>query len=313
MAIRGVVERYRAGHPDVAPHILTTTIEHHAVLHTVEDLVERGIAQATFIGVDSSGRVDPLVIHDAIRPDTCLVSVMFANNEIGTIQPIDEISALVRDTGAVMHTDAVQTVGAMPVDVRDLDVDLLTISAHKFYGPKGVGALIARGQTELNPQITGGGQERARRAGTENVPGIVGMAAALVLAVDERDSRNAHDRRLRDSLLDQLLEHVPEIWVNGEMENRLPNNLNVGFAGVDGESLLLDLDLNGIAVSSGSACASATSEPSHVLQAIGLDSSAADGTLRITVGASNTLDQVNRVVEVIAASVERIRSVTQVR
>jgi cysteine desulfurase len=238
-----------------------------------------------------------------------MISVMYANNEIGTIQPIEEIARIARRYGVPFHTDAVQAAPALPVGVEGLGVDFMSISAHKLYGPKGVGLLFAREGARLWPSIHGGGQERGLRAGTENVPGIVGLATALALAVEERDQRNAHNLALRERLIEGLLERVPGAFVNGDRHHRLPNNVNVGFDEVDGESILLDLDLNGIAASSGSACASATNEPSHVLIAIGLSEAAADGTLRLTVGRSNTPDDIDRAVQTIAASVQRVRGV----
>lgn len=307
LAIRGVVQQAHRVAPESRPHIVTTAIEHHAVLHAAEAVAGDLNADLSIVPVDSSGIVQVADVASALRPETCLVSIMYANNEIGTIQPIAELAALAHEHGALFHTDAVQAAGALEMNVDELAVDLLTLSAHKFYGPKGVGLLYVREGVQVSPLIVGGGQERALRAGTENVPGIVGTATALQIAVEERDERNRHDRMLRDRLMESLLEHIPDAFVNGDLSNRLPNNLNIGFDGVDGESILLDLDLNGIAASSGSACASATNEPSHVLRAIGLDESQADGTLRLTVGRSNTIDQIDPVVEVIASSVERVR------
>lgn len=308
LALKGVLELAMLDRPDAPHHVITTTIEHHAVLHTVEALGALG-AEVTIIPVDASGIVDPADVEAALRPHTRLISVMYANNEIGTIQPLESIARIARRHGVPFHTDAVQAAAALPIAVDELGVDLMSISAHKFYGPKGAGLLYAREGVRLWPAIHGGGQERGLRAGTENVPGIVGLAAALALAVDEREARNAHNLKLRERLIEGLLERVPDAYLNGDRERRLPNNVNVGFDGVDGESVLLDLDLNGIAASSGSACASATNEPSHVLLAIGLSETAADGTLRLTVGRSNTLEDIDRVVETIAASVARVRSV----
>ena len=310
LAIRGVVRQALRKAPGVRPHVVTSPIEHHAVLHAVEALADDLDVDVSLVPVDASGIVKAADVAAALRPETCLVSIMYANNEIGTIQPIADLSRLVHESGALFHTDAVQAAGALPLSVEELGVDLLTLSAHKFYGPKGVGLLYIREGVTVSPLVVGGGQERALRAGTENVPGIVGMAAALQIAVEERDERNERDRRLRDRLMEGLLERVPDSFVNGDLAHRLPNNLNVGFSGVDGESVLLDLDLNGIAASSGSACASATNEPSHVLRAIGLDEIGADGTLRLTVGRSNTAEQIDRVIDVIASSVERVRALS---
>ncbi|HLT21028.1 MAG TPA: cysteine desulfurase family protein [Thermomicrobiales bacterium] len=309
LAIRGTLDRARRDFPGERHHVITTAIEHHAVLHAVQALAEFDGVDVTIVPVDASGVVRAEDVEAAIRPETRLISVMYANNEIGTIQPVAEIAGIARERGVVVHCDAVQAAGSLPLDVNELGVDLLSISAHKFYGPKGVGLLYVREGVRLQPLVHGGGQERALRPGTENVAGVVGMATALLLAVEEREERNAHDRELRDRLMDQLLERIPDSYVNGDLERRLPNNLNIGFDGVDGESVLLDLDLNGIAASSGSACASATNEPSHVLLAIGLDEAAADATLRLTVGRSNTREQIDRAIEVIVNAVERVRGV----
>ncbi len=308
MAIRGIVRQALLDAPHSRPHIVTSAIEHHAVLHAVDDLQIDLNVDVSVVPVPPSGIVDPEVIARYLRPETCLLSIMYANNEIGTIQPISEIAALARANGTIFHTDAVQAAGVLPLEVDDLGVDLLTLSAHKFYGPKGSGLLYIRSGVRLLPLIVGGGQERALRSGTENVAGIVGLATALQIAVDERDQQVARYREMRDRLSDGLLERIPDAVINGHPTQRLPNNLNIGFSGVDGESILLDLDLNGIAASSGSACASATNEPSHVLRAIGLDDQSADGTLRLTVGRSNTPEQIDRVIGVVVSAVERVRA-----
>ncbi len=308
LAIRGVVRQALLDDPASRPHVVTSAIEHHAVLHAVTGLQVDLDVDVTVVPVDTSGLVDPAALSEALRDETCLVSVMYANNEIGVIQPIGEMAEIAHAHGAVFHTDAVQAAGALPLDVDELGVDMLTISGHKIYGPKGSGLLYVRGGTRLQPLIVGGGQERAMRSGTENVAGTVGLAAAMQIAYDERDERARHDCLLRDQLAEGLLERIPDAVVYGSRELRLPNNLNIGFEDIDGESILLDLDLNGIAASSGSACASATNEPSHVLLALGLDEQAADGTLRLTVGRSNTPEQIDRVIEVIVAAVERVRS-----
>lgn len=307
LAIRGVVDRALREHPGERHHLVTTAIEHHAVLHAVEALGDLDAVDVTIVPVAGSGIVRPEDVEAALRRETRLVSVMYANNEIGTIQPVQAIAELAHRHGALFHCDAVQAAGALAIDVNDLGVDLLSISAHKFYGPKGVGLLFVREGVRLLPLVHGGGQERALRAGTENVAGVVGMATALAIATQERDERNAHDLALRARLLEGLLERIPDAYVNGDIEHRLPNNLNIGFSGVDGESVLLDLDLNGIAASSGSACASATNEPSHVLRAIGLGEARVDGTLRLSVGRSNTPEQIDRAIDIITRSVERVR------
>lgn len=304
LAIKGVAwwHRLHGG----GNHIVTTAIEHHAVLHAVEALEPHGF-DYTIVQPNSDGIVDPDAIRDAIRPDTCLISVMYANNEIGTIQPVREIAQIARERGITMHSDAVQAAGALPLDVDWLGADLLSLSAHKFYAPKGVGLLYVRDGTDIEWMQHGGGQEHARRAGTENVPGIVGMAAGLTLAAEETEQRTAHAAALRDRLIEGLLERVPDSQINGHRQCRLPNNVNISFAGVDAESILLDLDLNGIAVSSGSACASGSDQPSHVLLAIGLPVEMAEGSLRLTVGKDNTVEEIDRTIDTITQAVERVR------
>jgi cysteine desulfurase len=310
LAIKGVAWWHRFNAPHKS-HLIVSAIEHHAVLHAAEALVPHGFDVTTVLP-DRDGIVHPEAIKAALRPETCLVSVMYANNEIGTIQPIHAIATLVRERGVVMHTDAVQAAGALSLDVDVLGVDLLSLSAHKFYGPKGVGLLYARRRSPIAWQQHGGGQENTRRGGTENVPGIVGMAAALSLAIDAHDERNAHCRALRDRLIEQLLERVPDARLNGHPTQRLPNNANISFPGVEGETLLLNLDMHGIAASSGSACTTGSTEPSHVLTAIGLSPEVARGSLRLTVGKDNTLAQIDRAVEVIVDAVARVRELAGV-
>jgi cysteine desulfurase len=288
-------------------HIVTTNIEHHAVLHPFEELVERFGFEATFVPVGPDGVVDPAEVERALRPDTVLLSVMWANNEIGTIQPIDEIGSITRARGVTFHVDAVQAAGILPIDLNTTSVDLLSISAHKFYGPKGVGMLYVRRGTPWWPLITGGGQERNRRAGTENVAGIVGLACALELACAEREETAVRVRALRDYLFDGILERIPDTRINGNRERRLPGNANVSIAGVHGESLLVGLDLAGVMASSGSACTSGSLEPSHVLQALGLPYAATQAALRLTVGRDNTLQEMQRTVEVLTGLVSRLR------
>lgn len=304
-AIRGVAWWHRLnGHGN---HLITTSIEHHAILHVMEALSQHHGFEVTVVAPDGNGRVAPADIEAAIRPDTCLISVMYANNEIGVVQPIQEIAAVARKHGVTMHTDAVQAAGALPLNVDDLGVDLLSLSAHKFYAPKGVGLLYVRRETRLAWQQLGGGQENARRAGTENVPGIVGMATALALADESMDVRTAHTRMLRDRLIDGILERVPDAQLNGDPVNRLANNVNISFDGVEGESILLDLDMHGIAASSGSACATGSTEPSHVLRAIGVPEELAQGSLRLTVGKDNTIEEIDRAIGVVVQSVQRLR------
>lgn len=306
-AIKGVAWWHRLN--SGKNHIITSAIEHHAVLHVVEDLDLHGF-EITTVSPDATGLIDPATIEREIRPDTCLISIMCANNEIGTIQPISDIAAIARAHGITMHTDAVQAAGALPLDVDQLGVDLLSLSAHKFYAPKGVGLLYVRRGTRIAWQQHGGGQENARRAGTENVPGIVGMAAGLSMAVEEMDRRNVHAVALRDRLIDGILERVPDARLNGHPDLRLPNNVNLSFEGVEGESILLDLDMHGIAASSGSACATGSTEPSHVLRAIGLPEHLAQGSLRLTVGKDNTTDEIERAIEVVSGSIQRLREMS---
>ena len=297
----------------VGNHIITTSIEHHAVLHACEQLEQFGF-EVTYLPVDGDGLVSPVGVGEAITDRTVLVSVMLANNEIGTIQPVPEISRIVRDRAQrdgrtiVMHTDAVQGAGYLSLDVRDLGVDMLSLSAHKFHGPKGVGALFVRRGTPLEPQQVGGGQERRSRSGTENVPGIVGLAAALTLAESQRGATVDHCHRLRDRIIEGLTKDDDNVRLNGHPTQRLANNVNVSFRAVEGEPMLLGLDFAGICVSSGSACSSASLEPSHVLLAIGLGADLAQGSLRMTLGHDNTDEDVDALLDVLPGLVARLRS-----
>jgi cysteine desulfurase len=302
-AIKGVAFAGR----DRGRHLVTTAIEHHAVLHPVEELTERFGFESTVVPVRPNGMVDPLEIERALRTDTVLISVMWANNEIGTIQPIAEIAELARSRGVLLHVDAVQAAGAVPIDLSSVPVGLLSLSAHKFHGPKGVGVLVVRSGTTWWPLITGGTQERNRRAGTENVAGIVGLAAALEVADRQRDVAVERMRGLRDELLARLRAGVSDLVVNGDLERRLSGNLNVCIPGVHGESLLVALDLAGIDASSGSACASGSMEPSHVLTAIGVPHELAQSSLRLTIGRETTHDEVERAAEVVTSVVGRLR------
>lgn len=289
-------------------HIITTAIEHHAVLHPIEELQERFGFEATVVQVRPAGIVDPAEIERAIRPDTILISAMWANNEIGTIQPVEEIGLLARSHGILFHVDAVQAAGTLPIDLRAAPIDLLSVSAHKFYGPKGVGLLYVRRGTPWWPLLTGGGQERNRRAGTENVAGIVGMARALELAVAEREATTMQVRELRDYLFREIPARIAGTMINGDIDDRLPNNANFSFEGVHGESLLVGLDLAGIMASSGSACTSGSLDPSHVLQAIGLPDRLAQASLRLTLGRENTLAEMGRTIDVLERLITRLRS-----
>lgn len=290
-------------------HLITSAIEHHAVLHTVEYLQAFGF-EATTLPVDRYGLIRPADLQAALRPDTVLVSLMYANNEIGTIQPIAELGAICRAHAVPFHTDAVQAAGSLPLNVETLNVDLLTLTAHKFYGPKGVGALYVRRGTPLLPQINGGGQERRRRAGTENVPGIVGLAAALRRAEERREWYVAHCSALRDQLIAGVLASVPDTQLNGDPRQRLPNNANLAFAGIEGESLLLLLDQHGICASSGSACTSGSLDPSHVLVACGLTPEQAISSVRFSVGKDITTADIDLLLTLLPDIVARLRAVT---
>jgi cysteine desulfurase len=308
LAIRGAAE---AIEPSGRKHLVTSAIEHEAVLNTMKALARRGW-RITIVSVDASGVVSLERMREAIADDTALVSVMHANNEIGTIQPIAEIAALAHERGALLHTDAVQSAGKIPVDVRALGVDLLTIAGHKFYGPKGAGALwIKRGVRLVSP-LTGGKQERNRRAGTENVPALVGLGVAAEVARKKMAAEAPRVSALRDRLEAGILSKVPGTERNGAASPRVPNTTNISIDRVEAESLLIGLDLAGIAVSSGSACSSGSLEPSHVLKAMGLPHPRTLGSIRFSLGASNTEADVDRVIEVLPAIVEKLRSLTTV-
>ena len=307
LALKGVAFAARGG----GNHIITTAIEHHAVLHTAQYLEKFGF-EVTYLPVDSTGQVDLAELDRAITDRTILVSVMTANNEIGTIQPIEEIGRIIkaRNKKIVFHTDAVQAAGALDLNVQRLGVDLLSLSAHKFYGPKGMGILYVRRATPFTPQQQGGGQERNRRAGTENVPGIVGTAAALKLATEHRESNSARCAQLRDRLWNALAERIEHLTLNGHPTQRLPGHLNIAFGYVEGESVLLNLDLLGVAASSGSACSSASLEPSHVLTAMGLSNEQSHGSLRFTIGPENTEDEIDYVASVLPEIVAKLRAMS---
>ena len=286
-------------------HIITTGIEHHAVINTCKYLEEHGF-KVTFLPVNEYGIVNLDEIEKSIADNTILISVMFANNEIGTIEPIKEIGSLCRKKGILFHTDAVQAVGNVPIDVKDMNIDLLSIASHKFYGPKGMGALYIRKGVKIDSLIHGGAQERGRRAGTENIPGIVGMGKAIEIAVKNMDSESKRLIYLRDKLIEGLLK-ISGTKLNGDKNNRLPGNVNVTFDSVDGEILAMALDEDGICVSNGSACSAGAIEPSHVLTAIGLSRDAAKGSLRLTIGANTTEDEVDFVVNAIDNTVVKLR------
>lgn len=304
LALRGVV---LAAAAKGRRHIITVPTEHHAVTHTVADLVEHFDCEVTWVAVDRAGRVDPAAVTAAIRPDTALISVMMANNEVGTLQPIVEIGAVAREAGIPFHTDAVQAGGYLALDVQALNVDLLALSAHKFYGPKGVGLLYIRRGTRLWPAQTGGSQERARRAGTENVPYIVGMARALELAQTDREAESTRLLALRERLWAGLSARIPNIELTGHPTQRLPGHLSVIVRGIEAQNLLIALDLAGVAASSGSACASGAPTPSHVLTALGYPPNDALGALRLTLGRENTATDVDFVIERLPELVRRLR------
>ncbi|MBI4888237.1 MAG: cysteine desulfurase [Acidobacteria bacterium] len=306
-AIRGIAE---ALEPTGRRHLIATAIEHEAVLNTLKALARRGWT-TSLLPVDQTGIVSPGALRDALTDQTALVSVMHANNEIGTVQPIAELARMAHERGALLHTDAVQTAGKLPVGVRALEVDLLSISAHKFYGPKGVGALWVRRGLRLLPILTGGKHERNRRAGTENVAGIVGMGAAAALAAAKMDEDAERLGALRDRLEAGILRAVPGTAVNGARTPRVPNTTNISFDRVEAESLLIALDLEGVAVSTGSACSSGTLEPSHVLKAMGFPPHRAQNSIRFSLGSANSEAEVDRVIALLPAIVEKLRSLTR--
>ena len=290
-------------------HIITTAIEHHAVLDTCKYLEKNGF-QITYLPVDKYGLITAQQVTDAITEKTILITVMYANNEIGVIQPIQEIGKIAKEKGIYFHTDAVQAIGAIPVSISDLHVDFLSLAAHKFYGPKGIGALYIRRGVQLETLIHGGAQERNKRAGTENLPGIVGLGKAIEIAVNQLDSYSSHVQHLRDRLITEVMNKVSNVRLNGHPTKRLPGNVNFSIEYIEGESLLLSLDMKGIAASSGSACTSGSLDPSHVLLAIGLPHEIAHGSLRLTLGEENTDEDVDYCVEVIPGIVNRLREMS---
>jgi len=304
-ALKATAEAYQSK----GKHIITTKIEHHAILHTAEYLEKRGF-EITYIGVDENGVVKVDELEKAIRPDTILISVMFANNEIGTIQPIKEIGEIAKKHSVLFHTDAVQAYGQLPINVDELHIDMLSSSGHKLNGPKGIGFLYIRKGVKIRSFVHGGAQERKRRAGTENVPGIVGYGKAAEIAAKTMKERTAKEIELRDHLIDRVLAEVPYTRLNGHRTNRLPNNANFSFQFVEGESLLILLDNNGICASSGSACTSGSLDPSHVLLAIGLPHEIAHGSLRLTLSAETTMEDIDFVVDCIKQIIERLRSMS---
>lgn len=305
LAVRGVAHAYRSK----GNHIVTSKIEHHAVLHTCEVLEKEGF-QVTYVGCDRYGMVDPKEVRAAITPQTILISVMHGQNEVGTIEPVAEIGKIAKEKGILFHTDAVQSGGKLPININDLNVDLLTLSGHKMYGPKGVGALYLRKGTRVAPLATGGAHERGLRAGTENVTGIVGFGEACYLAEKELPEESARLTALRDRMINGILTSVPDSILNGHPTMRLPHNVNISVKYVEGESMLLNLDLLGIGASSGSACTSGSLEPSHVLLAMGLTHEVSHGSLRMTLGRSTTEADVDYVVKTLPPIVKRLREMS---
>ncbi|AVQ37216.1 cysteine desulfurase NifS [Clostridium botulinum] len=292
-------------------HIITTKIEHHAILHTAQFLEKEGF-KVTYLPVDEEGFVSVEDVKTAITDETILVSIMFANNEIGTIEPIKEIGKLCKEKNIYFHTDAVQAIGHVDIDVKDMNIDLLSMSAHKFYGPKGVGAIYIRNGVKIQNLIHGGGQERGKRASTENIAGIVGLGKAIELAIENMPEENKKLANLRGKLIKEVEKRIPEVKLNGprDMSKRLPNNVNISFIGIEGETLLLDLDMNGIFGSTGSACASASLDPSHVLLSIGLPHEVAHGSLRLSLGDKNTEEDIDYVLEVLPKIIKQRREMS---
>ena len=304
-AIKATAEAYK----NKGKHIITSAIEHHAVLHTCGWLERHGY-EVTYLPVDENGTVSPEKVEEAIRPDTILISIMFANNEIGTIEPIKEIGEIAEKHGVLFHTDAVQAFGHVPIDVQEMHIDMLSASGHKFHGPKGIGFMYMRNGLKLGSFIHGGAQERSRRAGTHNVPGIVGMGEAARIAMEQLEANAVKETEVRDYLIARVEKEIPYIKVNGHRENRLPNNINICFRFIEGESLLIMLDQKEICASSGSACSSGSLDPSHVLLAIGLPHEIAHGSLRLTISEDTTKEDADFVVDNLKSIVERLRSMS---
>lgn len=306
-AIMGVADALK----NKGNHIITTKIEHHAVLHTCEFLEKHGY-EVTYLDVDSDGRVNPADLDAAITDKTILVSIMFVNNEVGTIQPIKELAAVAKEHGVLFHTDAVQAIGNVEIDVKDMGIDMLSMSGHKIYGPKGIGALFVRRGVRLSNYLHGGAQESKKRAGTENLAGIVGFGKAAQLAKANLQQHIEHCSQLRDYLIQQLKDNIADVYVNGSMEHRHPGNANLTFEYIEGEAMLLYLDMHGIAVSTGSACSSKSLTPSHVLTALGIPVERIHGTLRMTVGDMTTKEDIDYVVEVLIKVVNKLREISSV-
>ena len=306
MALRGAV----AANKKKGKHVITSAVEHHAVLYTLQAMEREGLIELTILPVDEYGIVSAESVANALRDDTVLVSIMFANNEVGSINPISEIGKVCRDKGVLFHTDAVQATGHVPIDVVAMNIDMLSISAHKFHGPKGVGVLYIRKGVRIPSLIIGGGQEKKRRAGTENVPGIVGLATALKIANEHMAENAVKVGALRDKLMKGIAESIPDVKLNGHPTKRLPNNVNYSIRYIEGESILLMLDINGIAASSGSACTSGSLDPSHVLLAMGLPHEIAHGSLRLTLSEFTTEEEIDYVLDLLPQIVQRLRDMS---
>jgi len=309
LALKGVAYKNRDKINTNGPHIITASIEHPAVLETCKYLEKEGF-KIKYLSVDKYGIVDLDELSESITKDTFLISIMFANNEIGTVQPIEEIGKIAEENNVIFHTDAVQAIGKIPIDVKKLNVDLLSISSHKIYGPKGVGALFIRKSLNIKPIINGGGHERGLRSGTENIPGIVGLGKACELSRERLDGDIIYMKRLRDKLIKGVLEKIEESYLNGHPEKRLVNNAHFRFTAIEGESILMSLDEKGIAASTGSACSSKELQPSHVLLAIGLSPVEAHGSLRLTVGRENTEEEIDYVIETLPEVVSKLREIS---
>jgi len=292
-------------------HIITSQTEHHAVLETCKFLKKEGY-EISYLPVDTYGLVDLDDLKKSIRKDTILISIMHANNETGTIQPLEDLAKIAKENGVYFHSDTVQAFGKIPIDVQKMGVDMLAVSSHKIYGPKGVGAMYIRKGTRITPMIHGGHHERSRRAGTENLPGIVGLAKAAEIALRDMGKQRQHLENLTGSFLKKLSEKIPDLFLNGHPEKRIPSTLNISFKGVEGESIILSLDMKGVAVASGSACTSGALEPSHVLSAMGIDPAIAQASIRFGFGRGNTMEDVDYVVEVLPEIIQRLRSMSPI-
>ncbi len=304
-AIRGALASSKRG-----KHVITSQVEHHAVLHVLEKLEKDGLAQVTYLPVDEYGRLTAEQVRSAIRPDTALVTIMAANNEVGTLMPIAQIGAVCREVGVWFHTDAVQAVGHIPINVCDMNIDMLTLSGHKLHGPKGIGALYIRKGIRIANLMEGGAHERGRRPGTENIPGIVGLGAAIERAVRDMPETTARLVAMRDAMIAGIMERVPDVKLNGHPTERLPGNVNVSITYIEGEGMLLSLDMQGIAASSGSACTSGSLDPSHVLLAMGLNHETAHGSLRLSFGEQNTMQEVERFLSTLPPIVDKLRAMS---